>query len=500
MAKINGTHESEPVGVNRGVSFDDRTLSENVNPAQSSPTPVAVNSSSGPTRGSGASPLRSSAPQAVWRQISRVNQGAFTPAPPGTCTPASVALRPVDRDLVGRSSVRLSASASSMPPRQKSRAITPGSRVLLPGRELGHGPRRSSPPPHVIRLTSGVPARASNLSPEPRRETVYERSSSVTVRERARSPSLEPGGIRTPLPSSVPMPVLSGAKSPPPPWRVPTKGVSIPPVSSFSHAHGGNSVSTAPPPAFLRYSPTGIPTPGSAVLKAGWVVKNALHSEGSGCYPNVLPQQGGWPLRPASVVAPPQTSADGHPKTVQGMIRGRGAQPAWAVNLSPRVQPGFLEGSYLHQSPRGPAAVINTWLSPRPVSNPGTATPFPGGPQDVIPIPTMPSFSRQNSTQDLAVPLVSPPGALHEVPYSRSSSVGPVRPGAESHHATATTQGKLRAWLGAIPTPAVPDRQWDDNQICKIASFARERGLDHLRAEEIYERYVIHQLDLAETD
>jgi len=68
------------------------------------------------------------------------------------------------------------------------------------------------------------------------------------------------------------------------------------------------------------------------------------------------------------------------------------------------------------------------------------------------------------------------------------------------------TDAKVRGWLaqirdasadpavGAAPEP----REWDDGQISKLVQFAQECHIEHLPAEEIYRRYVLHTVEVAE--
>lgn len=58
---------------------------------------------------------------------------------------------------------------------------------------------------------------------------------------------------------------------------------------------------------------------------------------------------------------------------------------------------------------------------------------------------------------------------------------------------------KVRNWLATIPmSPDGLEREWDDVQISNLVRFAEDWGLEHMPAEEIYKRYVMHQVELAE--
>jgi len=61
-----------------------------------------------------------------------------------------------------------------------------------------------------------------------------------------------------------------------------------------------------------------------------------------------------------------------------------------------------------------------------------------------------------------------------------------------------SVEGKIRTWLKTIPIGNGADRGWDDAQIIAIAEFAQDKHLEHLTAEEIYKRYVEHQVEAAE--
>mmetsp|Transcript_32507 Transcript_32507/g.74276 ORF Transcript_32507/g.74276 Transcript_32507/m.74276 type:complete len:399 (+) Transcript_32507:103-1299(+) len=57
---------------------------------------------------------------------------------------------------------------------------------------------------------------------------------------------------------------------------------------------------------------------------------------------------------------------------------------------------------------------------------------------------------------------------------------------------------KLREWLATIPSSNYDNRHWDDAQITNMARFAEEQAAGDLPAEEIYRRYVQHQVELAD--
>ncbi|CAK9113640.1 Ankyrin-2 [Durusdinium trenchii] len=59
-------------------------------------------------------------------------------------------------------------------------------------------------------------------------------------------------------------------------------------------------------------------------------------------------------------------------------------------------------------------------------------------------------------------------------------------------------ESKIRKWLETIPIGNGSERGWDDAQIREIATFAEQRQLGHLAPEELYQRYVEHQVAEAE--
>lgn len=63
-----------------------------------------------------------------------------------------------------------------------------------------------------------------------------------------------------------------------------------------------------------------------------------------------------------------------------------------------------------------------------------------------------------------------------------------------------SVEEKIRQWLQQIPIGNGAERGWDDSQIAEIADFAQDQHLEHLDVEEIYKRYVEHQVELASMD
>lgn len=60
-----------------------------------------------------------------------------------------------------------------------------------------------------------------------------------------------------------------------------------------------------------------------------------------------------------------------------------------------------------------------------------------------------------------------------------------------------TVDTKIRRWLRTIPIGNGSDRGWDDAQISEIAAFAQDHQIEQLNAEDIYKKYVEHQVETA---
>merc|ERR1719503_416492 len=111
--------------------------------------------------------------------------------------------------------------------------------------------------------------------------------------------------------------------------------------------------------------------------------------------------------------------------------------------------------------------------------------------------PAPPPGQQGSLRAGLPPPLVMPAPCLVMPPM--------VRPPTAGSHASAplapptpdAVDQKLREWLDTIPMGNSEERGWDDSQIKAIAQFARDHYLDYLTAEEIYKRYVEHQVRLA---
>jgi len=86
-----------------------------------------------------------------------------------------------------------------------------------------------------------------------------------------------------------------------------------------------------------------------------------------------------------------------------------------------------------------------------------------------------------------AAPLAGVPGFALASPPPPSSATGGV-------------ERTLRRWLDTIPIGNGADRGWDNAQVAEIARFAEEEQLQHCSAEEIYRRYVEHQVGASSSD
>lgn len=71
-------------------------------------------------------------------------------------------------------------------------------------------------------------------------------------------------------------------------------------------------------------------------------------------------------------------------------------------------------------------------------------------------------------------------------------------PRGESKARRPDVEEKLHQWLATVPSADRGYRAWDEEQILDIARFAQESSAAHLSAEEIYRRYVVHQVEVAD--
>jgi len=137
--------------------------------------------------------------------------------------------------------------------------------------------------------------------------------------------------------------------------------------------------------------------------------------------------------------------------------------------------------------------LVSPWYTPRLSSNPGV--------QPLRPSMTMGPLPQSRSTPELWPPVLGDLGTV----VSNGHNNGHFSTwGGEALRGRKGTEEKLRQWLATIPTHGPqnpqPAREWDDAQINDIAQFAQDSDSAHLPAEEIYRKYVVHQVERAEVD
>eukprot|EP00929_Paragymnodinium_shiwhaense_P005264 TRINITY_DN10698_c0_g1_i1.p1 TRINITY_DN10698_c0_g1~~TRINITY_DN10698_c0_g1_i1.p1 ORF type:complete len:542 (+),score=73.40 TRINITY_DN10698_c0_g1_i1:53-1678(+) len=143
------------------------------------------------------------------------------------------------------------------------------------------------------------------------------------------------------------------------------------------------------------------------------------------------------------------------------------------------------------------AVAVGQFRAPTPIRRTGPTVfspppPAPGSPiggvRPVLVTPRMTSRSMQQAasprTQATPVP------ALAESTTLRRSPVHPVD----------NVEMKIWQWLRTIPIGNGAHRGWDDRVIISIVDFAYREGLTHLGAEELYRRYVEHQVEQADEE
>ncbi|CAE8593602.1 unnamed protein product, partial [Polarella glacialis] len=108
--------------------------------------------------------------------------------------------------------------------------------------------------------------------------------------------------------------------------------------------------------------------------------------------------------------------------------------------------------------------------------------------------------SRNPSLAPSTAPSVRPPSPCPGVPrFARQGTESSLwQAPSLSQLLQDSAEGKIRKWLSTIPIGNGAERGWDDSQILEIAEFAEEKQIEHLSAEEIYKRYVEHQVMRAE--
>jgi len=192
----------------------------------------------------------------------------------------------------------------------------------------------------------------------------------------------------------------------------------------------------------------------------------------------------GWPA--ASFVGQQQQAGQQQVMTPRGMataqVVGRGAGTLRSFS-APRV-PSFSGGALTPGMP--PPGTPHLVLLP------------PGGPPGNLPGTPRGSGAGMNGAFTVPLPLQppylkAPPGLTGMLTPTMWNNPSLGR-GLQDNVTT-----KIRNWLDTIPIGNGADRGWDDAQIREIADFAQDSHLEHLSAEEIYKRYVEHQVEQATT-
>lgn len=322
-------------------------------------------------------------------------------------------------------------------------------------------------------------------------------SASVTIplmampQQRANSYSIHPGA------------------APPPSSRISARVEASPAGGRVGHIHLAGAVT--PPPSFLPNRST-TPTPAARVVppapsvhRPGTVASGVRSNGGSfhlngprgaeshlptGAQPttsNLDSRQGG--ANPSSVAwghswHPPGTST---PMSQRQLVTPRAIGGA----CTPRASGSMTAAPMLVHPPEAPVRAISAPLQVSPPAPPGVMTVRPP-PALTQPMPlNVGVFADGLSGLVSQVPTPMPP-----VPFPPA---GPWMPPSGQVRRNSVNQ-KIREWLKTIPIGNGAERGWDDAQIAQIAEFAQEQHLEHLEVEDIYRRYVDHQVDLATKD
>jgi len=253
-----------------------------------------------------------------------------------------------------------------------------------------------------------------------------------------------------------------------------------------------------------------------------------------------LAEAGPLPRIGPSGLATPSLGSTMGPAVASGM-RTPSLQPPLTPGVPPSRggpgSPGGLTSSFA-PSLRTPAQADGRWNSPRlhtpcktptatgagtplmgggtlaPAKLPGQSLPLNGSKSSLMAPPT--SFSarsfpvRRGISGVLASPTpslvaatpgpLSPPLPFNFLVSPISKDVGAGRQHQSASFTTPGAEGKIRRWLKTIPIGNGEERGWDDAQIQAIAIFAKEHHLEHLAAEEMYKRFVEHQVASAEEE
>lgn len=295
-----------------------------------------------------------------------------------------------------------------------------------------------------------------NEAPEPRKRIAAPPPATplvgFTPRSAGRFIEVAPGGATPGVPGTPSMPVhLQGAYSP-----------------------------TAPAPSFLNRQPySNVPA------------QAPYYPAPMGMFaPEATPRRGTPRVSSRGV----RTSVGGNPYSGRGEVGGNlysGRQKASATEYAISAEPARSYSAPRSQSV--PRQMLSACPPPHGVLAQGYLVgPGAAGTQTPM-VPLQPFMQAPRGSPmmnaGVATPSMPPPPSLLQ-PFSPASLLA-------SFSAQDGVDSKLRRWLSEIPIGNGADRGWDDSQIAGIASFAQDRHLEHLNAEDIYRKYVEYQVDSA---
>eukprot|EP00403_Amphidinium_massartii_P016142 CAMPEP_0178409200 /NCGR_PEP_ID=MMETSP0689_2-20121128/20340_1 /TAXON_ID=160604 /ORGANISM="Amphidinium massartii, Strain CS-259" /LENGTH=392 /DNA_ID=CAMNT_0020030335 /DNA_START=44 /DNA_END=1222 /DNA_ORIENTATION=+ len=378
------------------------------------------------------------------------NRGMLTPAPPGFLVSHTVAAAAstefIPQDFNGHTSrVHTEPSRHQPPPSKGASVVTLAASV--------------KPCPAPALQTASIPIAQPSLAPPPapstsrvilqpplfRRAALQQRPAhAAMVRERSGSPP----------PPQTGRPSMRGRAGPPQvvrqesgslrgskaavvkPPMVNTPGYGYPPSSAPASAH----YSSAQVQVARAAGPPAAAPPFSATRQAAsrcaspWAVTDRATFS--------VPQS-----RPAQTVRATQWATP----------RQRLSPDSQAVGSRPSIWVPLVEST--HRLPN-----VSSGFVPGPCATPAVPPPWP--------------------------PPRAPMVEVKVAPRAPSPERAPLRP----------SEVKLREWLATIPRSQYDPRGWDDAQILSMADFAEEQvsELEDVSAEEIYRRYVMYQVDLAD--
>eukprot|EP00439_Symbiodinium_sp_Y106_P066796 s2133_g10.t4 len=204
------------------------------------------------------------------------------------------------------------------------------------------------------------------------------------------------------------------------------------------------------------------------------------------------PSRSTTPVTTSRIRTPGATVSSQTPSFASPPAGGLTPPPGLFLPITSLMTPGF-------STPTAESLAINANRHLNGMKTPGGSTPrtnlsmFTGTPLgqswegrfSPAPPPLMPVSSRSPS-------LNRTPAAPAPFQYAGTVQLPPKLPVQEA-------EGKIRQWLDTIPIGNGAERGWDDAQIREIAEFAAsQQNLQHLSAEQLYQRYVEHQVAQAE--